>query len=288
MKSFLSMQEDRRITHIALGKFDGMHLAHRELFKHLGENGAVFCIESGGELLTPNKELYCDKEMIFVDFSDIGEWSGEYFVKVLQDKFRALQKLVVGYDFCFGKNRAWSAADLVDLFDGEVVIVPEFRIKAQGVHSSVIKESIKQGDMQSSRAMLGRYYEIYGKVISGQNLGSKQLYATINLETSGYVLPQNGVYASFTKLQNRIYKSVCFVGHRLSTDGAFSIETHIIDKDFVAQDRVSADSISVCFVEKIRDNCTFSDLSELKSRIGKDISQAHSILDSASLAFVAM
>ena len=288
MKSFLSMPEDRRITHLALGKFDGMHLAHKELFKHLGESGAVLCIESSGELLTPNKELYCDKEMIFVEFSDIAEWNGAYFVKKLKEKFRALEKLVVGYDFCFGKNRAWSAVDLVDLFGGEVVIVPEFCIKDQGVHSSVIKQAIKQGDMQSVGAMLGRYYHIQGGVVSGQNLGAKQLYATINIETSGYVLPQNGVYASFTKLQNRIYKSVCFIGQRLSTDGAFSIETHIIDKDFVAKDRVSAGSISVCFVKKIRDNRTFSDLGELKSRIAKDISQAHYILDSVSLAFVEM
>lgn len=81
MKSFLSMPEDRRITHLVLGKFDGMHLAHKELFKHLGESGAVLCIESGGELLTLDKELYCDKEMIFVEFSDIKEWNGAYFVK---------------------------------------------------------------------------------------------------------------------------------------------------------------------------------------------------------------
>lgn len=288
MKSFLSMPEDRCITHLALGKFDGMHLAHKELFKHLGESGAVLCIESSGELLTPNKELYCDKEMIFVEFSDIKEWNGAYFVKKLKEKFRALEKLVVGYDFCFGKNRAWSAVDLVDLFGGEVVIVPEFCIKGQGVHSSVIKQAIKQGDMQSVGAMLGRYYHIQGGVVSGQNLGAKQLYATINIQSSGYVLPKNGVYASFTKLQNRIYKSVCFIGQRLSTDGAFSIETHIIDKDFVAKDRVSAGSISVCFVKKIRDNRTFSDLGELKSRIAKDILQAHYILDSVSLAFVEM
>lgn len=288
MKSFLSMPEDRRITHLVLGKFDGMHLAHKELFKHLGESGAVLCIESGGELLTLDKELYCDKEMIFVEFSDIKEWNGAYFVKKLKEKFRALEKLVVGYDFCFGKNRAWNAEDLADLFGGEVIIVPEFCIKDQGVHSSVIKQAIKQGDMKNAKALLGRYYHIQGRVVKGQNLGSTQLYATINIETSRYVLPQNGVYASFTKLQNRIYKSVCFVGHRLSTDGAFSIETHIIDKDFVAEDRISVDSVSVCFIEKIRDNRTFSDLGELKSRIAKDISQAHYILDSASLAFVEM
>lgn len=214
------------------------------------------------------------------------EWG--IFCKKLKEKFRALEKLVVGYDFCFGKNRAWNAEDLADLFGGEVIIVPEFCIKDQVVHSSVIKQAIKQGDMKNAKALLGRYYHIQGRVVKGQNLGSTQLYATINIETSRYVLPQNGVYASFTKLQNRIYKSVCFVGHRLSTDGAFSIETHIIDKDFVAEDRISVDSVNVCFIEKIRDNRTFSDLGELKSRIAKDISQAHYILDSASLAFVEM
>lgn len=282
MKNFLSMRRDERISSLALGKFDGMHLAHRELFRHLDKNGAVFCIESGGELLSPNKERYSPFEMIGVDFSEIEEWSGEYFVRRLREKFAGLKKLVVGYDFCFGKNRAWHASDLAKLFGGEVIIVSEFCVRGQGVHSSVIKALILSGDMEGASAMLGRYYRLYGRIIHGQNLGSKQLYATINLACKGYVLPQDGVYASFTKLDGRIYKSVCFIGRRLSTDGCFSIETHIIDENLQGH----GSEASVCFVRKIRNNESFSDLAELKKRIASDIALACEILDGAEAALV--
>ncbi|TLD96981.1 bifunctional riboflavin kinase/FAD synthetase [Helicobacter jaachi] len=277
MRNFLSIHSDEHILGLALGKFDGMHLAHKELFKHLNKHCALLCIESQGLSLTPNKAPYSPCEIISVHFEDIAKWSGQQFIATLTQKFPNLQKLIVGYDFCFGKDRAFSASDLPHLFHGEIIIVPQFCMQGVGVHSSVIRELIRYGDMELANAMLGRYYHIQGEIIKGQNLGARQLYATINLQSQNYILPQDGVYASFTELEGEIMPSVCFIGHRFSTDRCFSIESHILDRNLTCR----ANNAKLYFVRKIRDNQSFSDLTLLKNRISKDIATAKDILHNA-------
>lgn len=284
MKKSLSMRSDKHITSIAIGKFDGMHLAHQELFKHLDSNGALLCIETKGVCLTPNRAKYCNIPIISIAFSEICELSGDKFMAMLLEHFPNLGRIVVGYDFCFGKDRAFNASDVKRFFDKEVIIVPQKLIDGIGVHSSLIKELIVCGDVSVANAMLGRFYSIEGEVIKGQNLGSKALYATINITTHNYVIPQEGVYASFSKVGNSIYKSVSFVGHRLSTDRAFSIETHLLDVSAVE----STTMASICFVKKIRDNAHFSDLALLKQRIAQDIAESRQILESANMDLVLM
>ncbi|MCX2716337.1 bifunctional riboflavin kinase/FAD synthetase [Helicobacter sp. MIT 21-1697] len=286
MKNFLSMPSDKEVQSLALGKFDGMHLAHKELFKYLDKKGALLCIEGKADSasLTPSKERYSPCVIIYVAFEEISQWSGEKFIITLKQKFPSLKRLVVGYDFHFGKNRAFSASDLYHLFVGEVIIMPEYRINGVGVHSSLIKEFVRYGDMDMAAAMLGRYYHLQGVIIKGQNLGSKRLYATINIQTQGYVMPQEGVYASFTKVNETIKPSVCFVGHRLSTDRHFSIESHILDEEIVCQ----SDMASICFVRKIRDNQSFSDLNLLKERISQDIITSKAILSTAQMIYIDM
>lgn len=282
MKSFLFSDAQYPYKTLALGKFDGMHLAHQALLKHLDEQSALVCIENdngGEELLTPlaiKKEL-CKYPILVFPFEHIREKSGSEFLKILKNHFPSLQKLVVGYDFYFGKDRAFNASDLPHLFDGEVVIVPEFKINALSVHSSLIKELIRHGDMEMARSMLGRYYHLQGIIIKGQNLGSKELYPTLNLKTTHFIIPQEGVYATFTKADSILYPSVSFVGHRLSTDRQFSIESHILDTNITLKEQIA----SIYFVKKIRDNQSFNDLKELKARITSDISESKAILQNA-------
>ena len=282
MSSFLSMPQDETLQGLALGKFDGMHLAHKALFAYLPPKSALLCIESKGEALTPYKESYSPYPIISINFEDIMQWNGAYFMEILQSKFPSLQCIVVGYDFAFGKNRAYSANDLTHFFNGKVVVVPQFCINGIGVHSSVIKTSIRNGNMFEAATMLGRYYQVRGSITTGQNLGAKSLYATINIHTQHYILPQNGVYASFTHINGELMPSVNFVGHRLSTDNAFSIETHIIDKELWD---ITDKEVEIYFVQKIRDNQKFANLEFLKKQITQDIRESKAILAQANIAY---
>ncbi|PAF48402.1 hypothetical protein BKH46_00365 [Helicobacter sp. 12S02634-8] len=277
MKSFFSISKNTKITSIAMGKFDGVHLAHQKLFEFLDTNSCVLVIDRRkGEYITPFKvrQNLIAHPSYLLPLEEIYTWEGGEFVRFLCEKLPHLRRIVVGYDFRFGKNKNYGADDLKNLFDGEVVIVPEVKIGEIPLHSSIIKELIGFGDMTLANKLLGRYYKLYGRVISGQNLGSRELYPTINIKTHAFVLPGNGVYASLTHIQSRVFPSVSFVGNRLSTDRNFSIESHVLGGAISLEEKY----IGIEFVQKIRDNKHFDSLQKLKAQIGADILQASHIL----------
>lgn len=269
MKSFSTTIPKSNIDSLAIGSFDGIHLAHQELIKRLSSNGALLVIDKKSANLTPKdrRAYYSKHPCFYCDFEKIKDLSGKEFVDYLKSEFANLKKIVVGYDFSFGKNRANSANDLKEFFDGSVEIVEEFKIDGLSVHSSTIRELLKSGEIKKANKLLGRQYCLSGKVIRGQGLGKKELVPTINLEVSDYLLPKSGVYATKTKVKDKIFDSVSFIGIRVSTDGKFSVETHLLTDDEIAP----SSSIEICFFEYLRENKKFESLNELKEQIEKDI-----------------
>lgn len=256
------------IESVAIGHFDGIHRGHKELIKRLDKNGALVVIEIGKANLTPKdrREEYSKLPCFYYDFLKIKDLSGVDFVKMLKEDFVNLKKIVVGFDFRFGKDRAWDKFDLKNIFSGEVEIVPECTFDGMGIHSSNIRRFIKEGEIYRANRLLGREYSIRGVQIKGNKIGSSKLFPTINVDTGVYLLPKNGVYATRTKFNDITYPSVTFIGNRLSVDNKFSVETHILDNfdDINTQ-------ISICFIEYIRENKKFDDLQNLKAQISKDI-----------------
>lgn len=216
---------------VAIGNFDGMHIGHQKLFEHLGEHGAIIVIlAGGGAKLTPfaSRGAYTQKKLFYCELSKIKNLSGGEFIELLGQNFINLQKIVVGEDFRFGRDRAWDVEFLRREFRGQTCVVGEFCLSGGGVHSSRIKELLSRGRCEEAVELLGRDYEICGRIVRGQGRGAREFVATLNLDASGYFMPKSGVYASITSVCGASYKSVSFLGHRLSTDGAFAIETHIL------------------------------------------------------------
>ena len=263
------------IDTIAIGSFDGIHLGHIQLIDKLGDNGALFVIDKDHANLTPGlkRAEYSKHPCMFYHFLKVKDLSGKEFVELLKKEFVNLKKIIVGYDFQFGKKRSCSATDLIKLFDGEVEIVEEFLYDGVSVHSSVIREALVNKNIDNANRFLGREYSIIGKVVKGQGLGKEQLYPTVNIKTEDYLLPSDGVYATRTKIGAKIYNSVSFLGTRVSTDCKYSIETHILDSDIEVNDEVE-----IFFVHYLRENRKFSDLKDLKTQITIDIGNAKSAL----------
>jgi len=261
---------------IAIGSFDGIHLGHMQLINRLGNNGTLFVIDKDHANLTPGlKRVEFSKyPCMFYHFLKVKDLSGEEFIKLLKKEFVDLKKIVVGYDFQFGKKRSCNAIDLIELYDGEVEIVDEFFYDGVSVHSSVIREALVEKNIDNANRFLGREYSIIGKVISGQGLGKEELYPTINIKVKDYLIPSDGVYASRTKIGEMIYDSVSFIGTRASTDGNFSIETHILDCDIKV-----VDEVEIFFVHYLRENRKFNNLKDLKTQITIDIDSAKSALN---------
>ena len=276
MSSIFTCFQKDKVKNLAIGCFDGMHLAHMQLVKQLDDNGILLIIDKKyTNFLCSNdeKSIYADKKYFIVDFENIKNLDGKDFLKYIKNEFKNLEKIVVGYDFKFGKDKKYSAFDIEKLISIKTIIIDEIKINNISLHSSKIKEFLLDGDIKNAILFLGRKYSIKAKLIKGQGIGKKELFATLNLQNENYFLPKDGVYSSHTKIKNKLYKSISFLGIR-STDSKFSIESHILD-DF--DDEVSInDEIELIFDFFIRENIKFDNLKSLKEQIQKDIMVARS------------
>jgi len=263
------LKYNNTIKSIAIGSFDGIHIAHQKLIE---QAEAIVIIERNGGYLTPGykRSLYTSKVCCFYHFDKIKSLTPQAFVSKLKEDFPKLEKIVVGYDFAFGKEKAGDAAHLDALFDGEVCIVKEVSLEGISVHSRTIKSYLQEGNIDKANALLGRLYCIDGEVVRGQGLGKKELVPTLNLHVKSYQLPMEGVYATRTKIDDRWLPSVSFLGHRATTDGSFAVETHVLDEDIGKVEGIAW----IEFVSFIRHNQKFDGLDALKQQIEDDIAKA--------------
>lgn len=262
-----------RVKSIAIGSFDGIHIAHKRLIDQVE---AVVIIERNGGYLTPGfkRSLFVSKVCVFYHFDVIKGLTPEAFVQKLQEDFPQLERIVVGYDFHFGREKRGDTAVLCRLFPHEVEVVDEVMVEGISVHSRTIKAYLKEGKVEVANRLLGREYLIEGEVISGQGLGQKKLFPTLNVEVQRYQLPKEGVYTTRTSLDGVWFDSVSFIGHRVTTDGRFAVESYVLDRDL----GVIEGSIKLRFVGFIRENRKFESLEALKGQIAEDIIEAKEVL----------
>jgi len=251
-----------------------MHLGHQALFERLGPHGAVVVIDKGHSTLTPGRSRcrYLSYPCYFLKLEEIKDLDAQGFAHLLRELFPDLRRVVVGYDFAFGKDRRFRPKDLEPFF--EVEVVDEVRVDEISIHSRTIRQLLLQGKVAQAARLLGRYYSVEGSVIKGQGIGSKELVPTLNLKIDRYLLPKEGVYATFAIVDGRCYKSVTFIGKRLSTDQAYSVETHIIGAKIF-----SAQRVRIIFVQFLRPNRVYKRLQDLKKQIEHDIKKAKEVLD---------
>ena len=275
----ISTTTRNNFSSLAIGCFDGLHLGHFKLIECLDENGVLLIIDKfkGQKKLCTNEDkmLLSKKCVIELDFEAIKNLDGRNFLQALKNDFPKLKHIVVGYDFFFGKDRKYEAKDIQNLSAIQTTIVPEFKLDGVGVHTRVIKEFLNQAQFDKAKKFLGRAYAIKGALIRGQGRGAKELFATLNINCTEYFLPQNGVYATFSKVREKFYKSVSFIGFR-SSDSCFAIESHIIEE--FNENIELGESIELEFVQFLRVNKHFDDFVLLKKQIAKDIADAKKLL----------
>ena len=260
------MKFNNTIKSIAIGSFDGIHIAHQTL---IDKADALVIIERNGGYLTPGykRSQFTDKICCFYHFDVIKALTPEAFVDKIKTDFPSLETIVVGYDFHFGKNKAGNAGMLEALCDREVVIIDEVSFEGIPVHSRTIKAYLREGNITMANKLLGRIHRIEGEVVRGQGLGKKELVPTINLNVKEYQFPLEGVYATRTRIEGEWLNSVSFLGHRVTTDDSFAVETHILDKEL---GEVKGE-IALEFVDFIRANQKFDSLDALRKQIQDDI-----------------
>jgi riboflavin kinase/FMN adenylyltransferase len=293
------LAENDRIQYpsaIAVGMFDGLHLGHRALIGQLKKDAKdlktmlfTFCVNEESQSIYTNAEKKALIEKTGVDYARLQAYTRAFlnteredFLILLQNLYR-MQALTAGEDFRFGKGARGDADYLLKSakrMGFTVAIVPPVLLDGEKVSSTRIRTLLASGDVTEAGRLLGGYYFISGTVEAGKKIGSLIECPTVNIRTPK-LKPKNGVYATFSKIGDRVYKSVTNVGVRPTVCdlGEVNIETNIFDFTCEIYDQ----QVTVYFVGMIREEMKFTDLEALKSRIEQDKAQASDFLSNKTI-----
>jgi riboflavin kinase/FMN adenylyltransferase len=274
-----------------IGNFDGVHLAHQKILNDLTIAAKKLNLPSVVISFTPNPAKFFGKNIkIITSFKDkyqllknnnidilllinfnfnFANINPQDFINnILIDKLN-IQKLFIGDDFRFGKNRAGDFQMLNKNLS--VIKIDEFLKNKVRVSSSNIRKLLSAGDFENAKNMLGRDFQICGKVISGKKLGRTIGFPTANISIKNQNLCVRGVFAVEIIIDKISYKSIANVGVKPSIDNKnkLTLEVHIFDFN---EDIYSKNAI-ITFKEKIRNEKKFTSLDELKKQIIKDCKQ---------------
>ena len=296
---FLENIERDPKTVLTVGTFDGVHRGHKALIRKVVEKAnqrqarSVIVsfdphpreiISSGPdsiELLTTLKERSALMKKLGVDILLIIPFTRDFSLKsseefVEKDLFGkiGIEEFVIGYDHHFGKDRQGSIDTVEKMskklgFDSYVVSKKE--VGETTVSSTKIRNLLsKQGDIKQASNLLGWRYSLTGLVVHGQQRGKSMGFPTANLvvDNAKKLIPANGVYAVKVEIDNQSFKGMMNIGHRptFKDNNKKSIEVHILDFD---RD-IYGQTLDVVFLEKIREERSFSSKEELINQLRND------------------
>lgn len=185
--------------------------------------------------------------------------------------------LVCGEDFRFGKGREGDSALLRQLCEEKQMLCFSSRTlsyRGEKISSTRIREAVRRGDMQLVRSLMGRPFRSLGEVLHGQSLGHTFGIPTANIRpTQSKVQPPFGVYLSFTKIGDRLYRSVTNFGKRPSVHGdsaAPLFETYVYDFSGDLYGQV----IEISLLEFLRPETRFPSFLAMTNQISADLETA--------------
>ena len=292
---------------ITIGNFDGVHIGHQALFHEVIEKAEAIDGTSVAMTFEPHPlrvlkqnnhppliTLYEQKAeliersgmdvLICVPFTlEFAALSAEQFVRDLLVHKIGIKAIVVGEDYSFGKNREGNI-DLLNSFGRkygfEVIVagwIKSARALAERISSTKIRELVTDGRMEQAEKMLGRNYQIRGKVVTGRDRGGKLLgIPTANINLNDELCPKTGIYAVTVECEGTQHQGVANIGYSPTfEDHVFTVEVHILD----FSDNLYGTNIRINFIKRIRDEIKFSNISELIEQIKLDIAVAREIFE---------
>ena len=282
---------------LAIGNFDGFHKGHvtiidslkkianekkqlaaimsfsphpREYFNKKNEN---FNIYSKSDKINFLKKFNID---IYIEFSfdkKLSELSANEFIENILIKKLQIKNVVVGKDFKFGKDRSGNFK-ILENYSKEnnfKLHLVEAIMHSDGLNkysSSIIRENIKNGEIEKANFALGRYWHMSGKIIEGDKRARKINFPTANIAPNNNILPKKGVYCVKVSLNNEKYLGISNFGERPTVDGSkLLLETHI----FNFNQEIYGNDLTVEFLTFIRPEQKFVSFEELAKQIKKDI-----------------
>jgi riboflavin kinase / FMN adenylyltransferase len=295
---------------LAVGNFDGLHRGHalliervKDLARAAGRPVGVLTFEPHPRnVFVPSAEPFrltpfrvkerelarLGVDLLFVQHFDLAfaaKSAEEFLSDIIVDAIGA-SHVVVGWDCTFGKGRRGTPEMLraagQSLGFGVTVLEP-IRGANEVIYSSTqIRELLKTGKPREAAALLGRFWEIDGRVMIGDRRGRTIGFPTVNLGLDDYIQPAFGVYAVRVSGDGA---DDPFAGHTI--DGVANIglrptvgtpeprlEAHLFDIDADLYGR----HLRVALIDFIRPEIKFAGLDALKAQIAKDARRARELL----------
>ena len=288
---------------VTIGNFDGVHLGHRFIFRRLVEEARregcpavvisfephpkmvlhperrpFYLITSPEEKIRLLAELGIDA-LILIPFSlDYARTTAEAFVReILWERLR-IRKILTGHDYTFGRGKEGNEAFLAEAgrrLGFAVEVMNPFCIGDTVISSTKIRDALLAGEVGFAAMLLGRPYNLSGRVVCGNRRGGGLGFPTANIAPDKELVPARGVYAVRCLLEGKRHDGVLNIGFNPTfADGKLSIEVHI----FHFHGNIYGRILDVHFIERIRDEVRFTSPELLIAQIDRDITRAREIL----------
>jgi riboflavin kinase/FMN adenylyltransferase len=310
MRIFRHFQEvpaEARGATIAIGNFDGVHRGHQAVIDEtariahkLGTSYGVLTFEPHPReffqpsqpvfRLTPFRLKMRQLEAMGVDYvivlhfdAQLANKSAEAFVVEILGEGLGVRHVLCGYDFVFGKGRAGNSALMREVGSeyGFAVTSVDVAQDSDGTifSSTKVREHLCAGDPVAAARLLGRPWEIVGRVEHGAKLGRALDFPTANVSMAEYLQPKWGVYAVKAGVdeggQTQWRDGVASIGIRPTVNGTHVLlETYLFDFSGDLYNRI----FRVALIDFLRPEVKFGDISMLKRQMTQDADKARAVL----------
>ena len=283
---------------VAIGNFDGLHLGHQKVLKEAKVMAKKFKLPFGLITFEPMPVMFFNKKiknhrinslnqkkyylkrlkldfLIIIKFDKIfSSLKAEAFIENIIYKKINSKYVYISRNFKFGFKRKGNLKTLKFFekkYGYKSIITKPFKKDKKIISSTMIRKKIASGKINEANKLLGRNWNIVGKVISGKKRGRKIGFPTCNLKLNDYVIPQPGVYAVKVGSNNFTRKGIANLGYRPTFNGqSLLLETNIFGINKNLYNKV----INVHFKKFIRKEKKFKNIEELKKQIKIDIQKA--------------
>ena len=292
---------------VAIGNFDGLHPGHRVVIaaasraaRAAGTPHAVLTFEPHPYAvfnqtappfrLTPFRSKARHIEALGVDLlfalhfdREFAKRTAEQFIDEILVRGLGASHVVVGYDFVFGNQRRGTAAFLVEAARARgfavTIVERETASGGEAYSSTRIREHLTGARPREAAKLLGRWWEIDGRVEHAAGVGKGLGYPTANLPLADYLRPAPGIYAAFAGIEEgkrtAWHPAAAYFGRRPTLgEHALGLEAYLID--FACE--LYGRHLRLALVDYLRPDATFAGVDALKAQIGDDVARARRIL----------
>ncbi|GEC79628.1 riboflavin biosynthesis protein [Flavobacterium aquatile] len=298
LKLFHSLSEYKaeKKSIVTIGTFDGVHMGHKLLLEKLIQNTKeqdcesvvltffphprmvlqessdvklINTIEEKSELI---KKIGIENLIIHPFDQKFSRLTAEEFVKTILVDVLNVQKIIIGYDHRFGRNRTANINDLIvygKQYNFEVEQISAQEINNNAVSSTKIRNAILEGNISLANKYLGYNYTFSGEVVKGKQLGRTIGFPTANIQIkeSYKLIPKSGVYIVKSNYKGQTIFGMMNIGNRPTVNG----ENQTIEVNFLNfNEDIYTQIISVEILEFVRDEQKFDSLNSLKEQLKND------------------